>query len=52
MRKWPVRTAPRFDQMPCDMKVLAALMALKATRKTIKLAPVGEGSGAPFPASL
>src|ERR1700745_4322250 len=29
--------ATRSGQLPCDMKVLAALTALKATRKTIKL---------------
>jgi hypothetical protein len=29
--------ASHSDQLPCDMKVLAALMALKAKRKTIKM---------------
>jgi hypothetical protein len=38
--------------MPYGMKVLAPGMALKATRKTIKLAGVGEGSGAPLPTVL
>jgi hypothetical protein len=39
--------AQPIDQLPCGMKVLAALMALKATRKTIKLRFQSEGSGAP-----